>query len=144
MNKAAVLILVGICGACQTYHPQATSLVPAVTVQEVPYVARTVRPDCKPAPGVTLEVQRISSTAVMLSANGLQPRELPSVFFNTGITGTGSKQVEVQAFANGAEQNGYFSMEVTDIYPLPGHSSATWDVRLVHRSGVACAQVTLP
>jgi hypothetical protein len=35
-------------------------------------------------------------------------------------------------------------MELTGLQPLDGQSKATWDIRVVHRRGVACAEVTLP
>ncbi len=139
MSKSVLVVLLTLCAACQARMPT-----PAVTTEISPYVAPSVTPDCQPASGVTVEIRPVSNTAVGLVAKGLQPGEVPSVFYSTEVNGVGSKRGEAWGFAKGADQNGNFSTELTGLVPVEGQGSATWDIRLVHRRGVACAQVTLP
>lgn len=118
--------------------------IPAVTVQVLPPVIPSPTPDCQPATGVTLEVQRLTNTIVVLHASGLQPGEIPSVFYSTSVAGVGSKRGEAWGFVKGADERGEFSVQLTSLLPLDGQSEATWDIRLVHARGVACIEVTLP
>ncbi len=80
----------------------------------------------------------------MLHASGLQPGEIPSVFYSTSVAGVGSRRGEAWGFAQGADEHGEFSVQLTSLLPLDGQSEATWDIRLVHARGVACTEVTLP
>ncbi len=143
MNKVPVLILMAFCAGCQISRLYAPST-PAVTFQVLPPVTPSPTPDCQPASGVALEVTRISTTKAALKVGGLQPGEIPFVFYSTETIGVGSRRIEAWGFAKGADQNGNFSMELSGLTPLDGQSSATWDIRLVHSRGVACAQLTLP
>ncbi len=117
---------------------------PAVTVQVLPPVSPSATPDCQPASGVTLEVQRLTNTIVVLHTGGLQPGEIPSIFYSTSVAGVGSKRGEAWGFAKGADEHGEFSVQLTSLVPLDGQSEATWDIRLVHARGVACTEITLP
>ncbi len=110
----------------------------------LPPVTPSATPDCQPASGVALEVQRISNTAALLKVSGLQPGEVPSVFYSTEINGIGSRRGDAWGFAKGADEHGNFSLQLTSLVPLDGQSSATWDIRLVHKRGVACTSITLP
>ncbi len=139
-----VLILAGLCAACQAHALPTAFPTPAVTVQVLPPVTPSATPDCQPAAGVTVEVQRLTNTIVVLHASGLQPGEIPSVFYGTSVSGIGSKRGEAWGFAEGADDHGEFSLELTGLEPLEGQSRATWDIRLVHKRGVACTAVTLP
>ncbi len=139
MGKIILLVLLVLCAACQ-----AEARTPAVATEVAPYAAPSATPDCQPASGVTLEIRPVSNTTVGLVAKGLQPGEVPSVFYSTEVGGVGSKRVEAWGFAKGADQNGNFSLELTGLTPLDGQSSATWDIRLVHTRGVACTRITLP
>ena len=58
----------------------------------------------------------------------------------TGFT----KRGETWGFANGADEHGEFSLQLTSLQPLEGQTKATWDIRLVHAHGVACAEITMP
>jgi hypothetical protein len=145
MKRALVLILVALCAACRTQ----TSLPvvpasPAVTVQVLAPVTSSATPDCQPVPGVTVQVLPVNNTSVGLQVSGLQPGEIPSIFYSTAISGVGARRGEAWAFARGADERGDFSMELTGLQPLDGQSKATWDIGVVHRRGVACAEVTLP
>ena len=93
---------------------------------------------------MTLEVLRLTNTIVVLHASGLQPGEIPFVFYSTSISGVGSKRGEAWGFAKGADERGEFSVQLTSLRTLNGQSEATWDIRLVHARGVACTEVTLP
>ncbi len=143
MNKVPLLILTAFCASCQTYQPYAPST-PTVTIQVLPPVTPSPTPDCQPASGVALEVTRISSTKAVLKVSGLQPGEIPFVFYSTETNGVGSRRGEAWGFAKGADQGGNFSIALSGLAPLDGQSSARWDIRLVHKRGVACAQITLP
>ncbi len=135
-----LLMSIGI-AACA---PSAGQPIPAISPQVAPPQSPSPTPDCQPAAGVTMEVRRSGSTKAMLQASGLEPGEVPVVFYSTvGIHGN-SERVEAWNFAHGADQQGRFSFEMLGLTPPEGQPSATWDVRLVHRRGVACAQITLP
>ena len=96
MSKNILLILFVLCAACQAQTPA-----PAVTTEISPYVAPSATPDCQPASGVTLEVQRVSSTAAVLNASGLQPGEIPFVFYSTTVNGVGSERMESGSLPRG-------------------------------------------
>ncbi len=101
-------------------------------------------PDCLPAAGVKLNVTPLSGSKAMLHASGLQPGEVPSIFYSTVGDGASSARHEAWGFAKGADQHGEFSFELDGLEPPQGQTQATWDIRLVHRRGVACAELTLP
>ncbi len=132
-------LLVKIAESLQTVSPTT-----AVTVQVMPPVSPTATPDCQPAAGVEIEVRRVSDTTALLHASGLQPGEIPFIFYSTSISGVGSMRGESSGFAKGADEHGEFSFELTGLQPLEGQARATWDIRLVHRRGVACTEITLP
>ncbi len=134
-ERNPLLILVAFCASRQTYHPYARSA-PAVTFQVLPPVTPAPTLQCQPASGITLQVQPVSSMAVELVTSGLQPGEVPSMFYSTGINGVGNRRGEAWGFANGADQHGTFSTELTGFLPLEGQTSATWDIRLVHYRGL--------
>jgi hypothetical protein len=131
-------LLIKIAESLQTSYPTIV-----VTPQVMPPVSPTTTPDCQPAAGVMIEVRRLSDTTAALHASGLQPGEIPFIFYSTSIIGH-SMRVESDGFAKGADEQGEFSFELTGLRPLEGQASATWDIRLVHRRGVACAEITLP
>ena len=117
---------------------------PAVTVQILPPITPTATPDCLPVSDVAINIQRVSDTTAILHATGLQPGEIPSVFYSTSINGVDAKRGEAWGFANGADEHGEFSLQLTSLQPLEGQTKATWDIRLVHAHGVACAEITMP
>ena len=143
MKRALVLILVAFCTACQT---QTSSPVapPSPEVTILPPVTPSATPDCQAAVGVTVQVLAVTNHSVGLQVSGLQPGEIPFIFYSTAIRGVGARRGEAWAFARGADEHGDFSTELTGLQPLDGQSKATWDIRVVHRRGVACAEVTLP
>jgi hypothetical protein len=117
---------------------------PVVAVQVMPPVSPTATPDCQLAADVAIEVRRVSDTTAVLHASGLQPGEIPFIFYSTSISGVHSMRGEASGFAKGADEQGEFSFELTGLQPLEGQARATWDIRLVHRRGVACTEITLP
>jgi hypothetical protein len=131
-------LLIAIAESLQIIYPTAV-----VTPQVMPPVSPTATPDCQPAAGVTIEVQRLSNTTAVLHARGLQPGEIPFIFYSTSIIGR-SMRGEASGFVNGADEHGEFSFELAGLRPLEGQASATWDIRLVHRRGVACTEISLP
>jgi hypothetical protein len=132
-------LLIEVAESLQTVFPTTV-----VTVQVMPPVSPTATPDCQPAAGVAIEVLRVSDSTALLHASGLQPGEIPFIFYSTSISGVRSMRRESGGFAKGADEQGEFSFELTGLQPLEGQASATWDIRLVHRRGVACAAITLP
>ena len=117
---------------------------PAVTVQVLPPTTPTATPDCLPVSGVAINIQRVSDTTATLHATGLQPGEIPSVFYSTSTNGVGAKRGEAWGFAKGVDEHGEFSLQLTSLQPLEGQTKATWDIRLVHARGVACTEITMP
>lgn len=132
-------LMIAIAESLQFIYPT-----PVVEVQIMPPVSPTATPDCQLAAGVAIEVRRLSDTTAVLYASGLQPGEIPFIFYSTSISGVGSMRVEAGGFAKGADEQGEFSFELTGLRPLEGQARATWDIRLVHRRGVACTEITLP
>jgi hypothetical protein len=134
-----LMIAIG-CAGCQA---QGNFPKPVVTVEVVTAAPPTGTPDCLPVPGVTIELHPITTTSVRLIATGLQLGEKPDVFYSAqSIEET--KRFEDWGYAQGADGKGMFSLELTGLAPLRGQSRSTWDVRLVHARGVACAKITLP
>ncbi len=131
-------LLVKIAESLQTTYPTA-----GVTPQVMPPVSPTATPDCQPATGVTIDVRRLSDTTAVLHASGLQPGEIPFIFYGTSIIGHSMRR-EASGFAKTVDEHGEFSFELIGLQPLEGQANATWDIRLVHRRGVACAAITLP
>lgn len=109
-----------------------------------PFVEPTPTPDCLHAEGVTMEVRRIRDTTVALDVSGLQPGEKPTVIYSTSIANKSSAMTEMYGFAEGADENGEFSIDLPGLVPLEGQTRATWDIRFIHARGVECATVTLP
>lgn len=132
-------LLIAIAESLQIIYPT-----PVVAVQIMPPISPTATPDCQPIAGVMIEVRRLSDTTAVLHASGLQPGEIPFIFYSTSISGVRSMRGEAGGFAKGADEQGEFSFELTGLQPLEGQARATWDIRLVHRRGVACAAITLP
>ena len=97
---------------------------------------------CQPSPGVTLETRRVSDSMVEMHASGLEPGELPFVIYST-FSNTGGTMVELN-YTRGADENGEFSFDLSELMPHKGQTSTTWDIRLIHSRGVACATITLP
>jgi hypothetical protein len=120
------------------------SPLPEVTVQIGPPVTPGSTPACRPTAGVTIEMVRLSDTIAVVHATGLQPGERPSLFYSTVKNAAGSGRGGERDLADGADQHGELAFELSDLEPPAGQESATWDIRLVHRRGVACAQITLP
>jgi len=129
--------------ACTAPAAQPTD-VPAIAPTILPPTTPTATPDCQPAAGVTVTVQRLTDTTALLHATGLQPGEIPSVFYSTSNGAGKSSRTEAWGFANGADAHGEFSFELHNLQPPEGQTTAAWDIRLVHRRGVACAQITVP
>lgn len=123
--------------------PPAIDQTDMVTPRVEPPTITTATPDCQPAAGVMLQVWRGGGTKVMLHATGLQPGENPFVFYSTA-TGAGSMRGEAWNFAKGADEHGEFTIDLPGLQPVQGQSKVTWDIRLVHQRGVACASITLP
>jgi hypothetical protein len=120
------------------------SPVPVVEVStELPGTPYTI-PACEPAGGVTFEVRNLAyqETSAELIAGGLTPGETPYVYYNTppgDLPGTGGAYP-----GNVVDSDGRFFFQLEHLEPPNGQTSATWDIRLVHRRGVECATVTLP
>lgn len=118
--------------------------VPAVTTQVLPSTLATATPDCQPVAGVSWKFERLADGTAVLRATGLQPGENPIVLYSTTTNGGSIESGEASDFAHAADAHGEFSFELSAVRLPPGQTQATWDVRLVHRRGVACARITLP
>lgn len=139
MKPWTVLAFAALAAACVPPAP--------VVIEEPmtePFVEPTATPHCQHAEGVTMEVRRIRETTVALHVTGLQPGEKPTVIYSTSIPNESASMGEMYDFAEGADQNGAFSVDIPGLVPLEGQSRATWDVRLIHARGVECVTVTLP
>jgi len=96
MKQWAVLLIVTVCIACQT---QVTSTVPptkTIIVEVATSIAPRVptpTPDCLPASGVSIDVQRTDDGIIKLKAIGLEPGEKPFIFYSAQNTSEG-KQME--------------------------------------------------
>lgn len=142
----------GILGCCTLILWLSACTAPASHPTDVPSVAPTIlppttptaTPDCQPAAGVTVTVQRLTDTTALLRATGLQPGEIPSIFYSTSNSAGNSSRTEAWGFANGADAHGEFSFELHNLQPPQGQATAAWDIRLVHRRGVACAEISMP
>lgn len=134
------LMIATLCVGCQA---QGNFPTPVITIEVVTVAPPTATPDCLPVPGVSLELDEIAATSVRLVATGLQPGEKPDVFYSAKTEGYGARYEEY-AFAQGADEKGRFSIDLYGLDPIGGQSRSTWDVRVVHARGVACAEITLP
>lgn len=142
MRVALVLPMIAFC--CTACQPQAPTEMPVVVVSTGTFVVPTATPDCQHAEGVALEVQRLSDTKVTLHISGLQPGEIPYIIYSTSTIDAGSKMIASSVFVTGADAQGEFRTDQGGLSPLPGQSSAIWDIRLIHSRGIECATITLP
>jgi|GEM_PF-2116196 len=135
-----LMVAIG-CAGCQA---QGNFPTPVVTVQVVTEAPPTGTPDCLPVSGVSIELHPITATSVRLVATGLEPGEKPDVFYSAQSKGYGTTRSEYWGFPQGADEKGMFTLVLTGLVPLRDQSRSTWDVRLVHARGVACAEITMP
>jgi hypothetical protein len=150
MLRRLVLFATVLCAACQapvtlTTAPAstATPAVVIVTAIVAPF-APTSTPDCLAATGVVLAVIRGNQNRYELQASGLKPGEIPVVFYSAQNSPGDMTRMEDWGFVQGADPEGKFSDELAQLRVLDGERSTTWDVRLVHARGVACATVVVP
>jgi len=143
MRQWIILTLAMLTSGCLT-RPAATPT-PIYEVPKVePFVEPTATPVCQHFPGVTLETIRRSETTIELHVAGLQPGEKPTVIYGTATGDSSASRVEMYDFANGADEQGGFTVSLPGLRPPTGQSSAAWDIRFVHSRGVECTTVTLP
>ena len=114
---------------------------------EKPFIEPTGTPDCQPSTEVSFDVERIGPRSVSLHASGLQPGEIPRVIYSASARGYGLFG-DAGEFVHGADEQGEFSFDLGGLQLGQGSSgdptTATWDIRLIHARGVACATITLP
>jgi hypothetical protein len=147
MLRRLVLFATLICAACQapvtlTGAP-ATPAVAIVTAIIAP-VAPTATPDCLAATGVLMAVRPGNNNHYELQVSGLKSGEIPFVFYSAQDSQGNLTRMEAWGFVQGADRDGNFSLELSQLRVLDGEPSTTWDVRLVHARGVACATVVVP
>ena len=148
MLRKLVLLTTLICAACQA--PAALTAAPATTPAVVietaiiALVAPTSTPDCLAVTGVVMAVHPGNNNHYELQASGLQPGEIPFVFYSAHDGRGNLTRMEDWGFVQGAGADGKFSLELVQLRVLDGEPSTTWDVRLVHARGVACATVVVP
>jgi hypothetical protein len=150
MLRKLALFATVVCAACRTpaaltvaTPPMPTPAVVVVTAIVVPNVP-TATPDCLAATGVAMAVHPGNNNHYELQANGLKPGEIPFVFYSAHDGRGNLTRMEAWGFAQGADAQGKFSLELDQLRVLDGEPSTTWDVRLVHARGVACATVVVP
>ena len=139
--KRWAFLIASVFGAACLAQIVATAI-PTVEVSIEPPGTPYTIPECQPASGVTIKVQKMSDTIVELIASGLIPGETPYVYYNTpvgNIVGTGGAYSGYTA-----NDNGEFYFELENLEPPPGQASVTWDIRLMHERGVECTTITLP
>lgn len=133
-----------LCSACQlSATPDSTPSVVEVPLTE-PFVEPTATPVCQPANGVNLDIVRLRDTTIRLNVTGRQPGKKPSLIYSTSIAGEASTMGEMYNFAEGADEQGAFSVGLPGLRPLEGQTNATWDIRFIQSRGVECAMITLP
>lgn len=146
MRRWMILIMALSAIACLLPAAATPVLVTEVPVEE-PFVEPTGTPGCQPSPAVTLEVRRIDPNSVWVHASGLQPGEIPRVIYSASAKGEGMYG-DAGEFREGADEQGEFSIDLSGLelgsMSLEGPYTATWDIRLIHVRGVACATITLP
>jgi hypothetical protein len=150
MRRRLVLFVTLICAACQvpvaiTAAPVSTAT-PAVAIVTaiIAPVAPTATPDCLAATGVLMAVLPGNNNHYELQVSGLKPGEIPFVFYSAQDSQGNLTRMEDWGFVQGADPDGKFSLELSQLRVLDGEPSTTWDVRLVHACGVACATVVVP
>lgn len=143
MKRYSFLALAALCAACQVPTTQANPPVLVEVTIEAPVIP-SATPACQPASGVTVEILPYSFNGVGIHITGLRPGESPTILWFTSTVGVGSKGGTAGPFAQGADSNGEFTTSINSLDPLPGQTHANWDIRVVHRRGVACASITLP
>lgn len=146
MRGWIIIIMAVFATACLESDVAMPDLVTEVPIEE-PYAEPTGTPDCQPSPGVTLEVRRIDNNSVWLQASGLEPGEIPRVIYSASAKGEGMYG-DAGEFLQGADEQGEYSVELVGLElgqaSLEGPYTATWDIRLIHARGVACARLPLP
>ncbi len=152
MLRRLVLFVTLVCAACQA--PLTLTAAPAFTptpavavvtaVVAMVGAAPTATPDCLAATGVEMAVVLGNDNRYELQASGLKPGEIPVVFYSAHDGRGNLTRMEDWGFVQGADPDGKFSLELSHLRVLDGEPSTTWDVRLVHARGVACAAVVVP
>jgi hypothetical protein len=136
-----VAIITLFCTAC---HQQAAATeIPVVEVSTGTFEVPTATPDCQPANGVTMDIQRLSDSKLTLRISGLQPGEIPYIIYSTA-SARASRMITSGYAVTGASADGKFTIDQAGLIPPEGETSATWDIRLIHSRGVECATITMP
>ena len=137
-----LIILVANVGiACRSTAAQQG--MPDVEVRiEAPQPSPTL-PACTALPlGRSLTIEPISASAVRLSGEGFEPGEKLIVVLTSEYR---QRRRETRFFpAEPVAADGRFTITVGHLYPVPGATTNTWQVILIHARGAACQTVTLP
>ncbi len=150
-DKVACVLMLVTCllVACQpasgaVAYDQPTSPTPPVAVTRVVLTTPEPTPTpavCTPLPDdMNLQVKPISSTAVSIEIEGLQPGEKLVLICKTETAQRRHKIEERPLRPVGPDGRFVFR---EGLLPLPGSTTNRWEIQIVHARGVACAEVTL-
>jgi len=142
-----LLFIVGMLAACKPSSSNAdssqeTSLAApvAVTRSVITTLPNSTPAICTPLPeGMTLDVMPTSATEVKVELTGLHYGETITLLFTRNVP-EGVYEMEAQSVAT-VEPNGRFIYYQAG---FPAEGNNTWQVKVIHMRGVACAEVKLP
>jgi len=112
------------------------------SIETYPYISPTPLPECDPHSKVAIQVHPINAYRAVLTMSGLNPGEYVHLVFEPiPIPDNGTILIEADP-ANPADQFGTLQWDERQLDP--NQQPNTWQVRVIHQNGVACAEFTLP
>jgi hypothetical protein len=110
-------------------------------VPEVYLVEPSPTPECQELPGVSIEIH-MDNFKPQLTVRGLQPVEKPHILYSAANAESGAYGDLWSA--QGANEQGVFNYRLQPLEVLEGDTTTTWQLRVVHARGVACASIQIP
>lgn len=88
-------------------------------------------------------VTSLSSRQIQISVTGMQPGENLVFLLIAQPTQGQTSEIEIRP-QEVVGEDGSFTIVEGSLEPLPGVTINTWTVKVIHKRGVACQNVTLP
>lgn len=112
------------------------------SIETYPYISPTPLPECDPQSKVTIQVHPINAHRAVFTMTGLKPGEYVHLVFEPiPIPDNGTTLIEADP-ASPADQFGTLQWDERQLDA--NQQPNTWQVRVIHQNGVACAEFTLP
>ncbi len=135
------ILVTGTLTACRGVAAQ--QVMPGVVIVTMVPQPTPTPPVCTALPaGTSLVVEPVSASAARLSGEGFQPGEQLIVVL-TSESPHHLHRIE-DCPTDPVAADGCFTLTVHGLHPIPGATTNTWEVVLIHARGAACQTVALP